>query len=142
MANQTWTIESANTIERGTGMAFEILAMVKFAECSNPVPVNANKILGGDFEKALFDRLDAGEFGEPSYPPGSYPKYPKLLVELEADAKTKRDDLLLRSDYTQLPNSKFTTEQKAEWETYRQSLRDVTSQAGFPWEVNWPTQPV
>lgn len=27
------------------------------------------------------------------------------------------------------------------WTTYRQALRDITSQAGFPWEVVWPTEP-
>ena len=27
------------------------------------------------------------------------------------------------------------------WATYRQALRDVPAQAGFPWTVNWPTQP-
>ena len=27
------------------------------------------------------------------------------------------------------------------WEVYRQNLRDVPAQAGFPWEVIWPTQP-
>lgn len=28
-----------------------------------------------------------------------------------------------------------------EWKDYCQALRDITSQAGFPWEVTWPTQP-
>ena len=27
------------------------------------------------------------------------------------------------------------------WAVYRQALRDVPSQAGFPWEVVWPDQP-
>jgi hypothetical protein len=36
----------------------------------------------------------------------------------------ERDYLLLHSDYTQLPDAPLTTEQKAEWATYRQQLRD------------------
>ena len=28
------------------------------------------------------------------------------------------------------------------WMDYRQALRDVTKQAGFPWNVTWPVQPV
>jgi len=28
-----------------------------------------------------------------------------------------------------------------EWKDYCQALRDVTSQEGFPWTVEWPTQP-
>ena len=27
------------------------------------------------------------------------------------------------------------------WATYRQALRDLPSQAGFPWDVQWPAQP-
>ena len=28
-----------------------------------------------------------------------------------------------------------------EWKDYRQALRDVPSQEGFPWDIQWPTQP-
>jgi hypothetical protein len=27
------------------------------------------------------------------------------------------------------------------WSTYRQALRDISSQEGFPWTIEWPTQP-
>ena len=27
------------------------------------------------------------------------------------------------------------------WVTYRQALRDITAQSGFPWTITWPTQP-
>jgi hypothetical protein len=37
---------------------------------------------------------------------------------------TKRDEKLQASDWTQLPDVPLTTEQKAEWATYRQELRD------------------
>jgi hypothetical protein len=37
---------------------------------------------------------------------------------------TKRDEKLQASDWTQLPDVPLTTEQKAEWVTYRQELRD------------------
>ena len=29
----------------------------------------------------------------------------------------------------------------AAWATYRQGLRDVPEQAGFPEDINWPTTP-
>jgi len=29
----------------------------------------------------------------------------------------------------------------AEWELYRQALRDITGQAGFPHQVEWPVKP-
>lgn len=53
-----------------------------------------------------------------------------------------RAHFLYAADWTQLTDAPLSTEKKAEWATYRQALRDVPSQAGFPWEVTWPTQPV
>ena len=56
-------------------------------------------------------------------------------------AKSVRDDRntkLTDCDWTQLADS---TADKTAWATYRQALRDVPSQAGFPWTITWPTQP-
>lgn len=39
--------------------------------------------------------------------------------------RTERDMLLVQSDWTQLSNSNLTEEKAAEWETYRQALRDL-----------------
>ncbi len=55
--------------------------------------------------------------------------------------KTNRNKLLYQSDWTQLPNSPLTTEKQQEWAVYRQQLRDITSQSGYPFNVVWPTQP-
>lgn len=30
---------------------------------------------------------------------------------------------------------------KGEWAVYRQALRDIPEQSGFPWDVEWPTKP-
>lgn len=61
------------------------------------------------------------------------------LYELRRD----RDIELLASDWTQSADSPLSDAKKAEWATYRQALRDVTSldnipQPGFP---NWPQPP-
>jgi hypothetical protein len=53
----------------------------------------------------------------------------------------KRQKLLSSTDWTQLPNGPLTAEKQAAWATYRQALRDVTDQAGYPLNVEWPTQP-
>ena len=45
---------------------------------------------------------------------------------------------LKECDWTQLADSPVN---KETWATYRQSLRDVPSQSGFPWTITWPTQP-
>lgn len=49
-----------------------------------------------------------------------------------------RTELLNNSDWTQISDS---SADKAAWTTYRQALRDVTTQSGFPWTIVWPTQP-
>ena len=35
----------------------------------------------------------------------------------------------------------LTAEQQQAWATYRQALLDVPSQAGFPYDITWPTKP-
>jgi hypothetical protein len=51
-------------------------------------------------------------------------------------ARTERDNLLSESDVHALAD-RITDE----WKTYRQALRDVPSQAGFPDNITWPTKP-
>jgi hypothetical protein len=53
----------------------------------------------------------------------------------------KRNKLLYASDWTQIPNNPLITEQQAAWATYRQELRDITLQSGYPFNVIWPTPP-
>jgi len=70
----------------------------------------------------------------------------EMAVRLEADAlsmelRAQRDALLAASDPHMLPDFPQTDEQRAAWETYRQALRDVPEQAGFPFEVVWPDAP-
>lgn len=56
-------------------------------------------------------------------------------------ARMTRNHLLYLSDWTQIPNNSLTTEKQTAWETYRQALRDITNQAGFPDSINWPVAP-
>lgn len=57
----------------------------------------------------------------------------------EALVKNQRNILLSESDWTQLPDVPLETKQA--WATYRQALRDITSQEGYPFNVIWPTKP-
>ena len=53
--------------------------------------------------------------------------------------RSERQILLKESDWTQakdIPN-----ELSAKWAPYRQALRDITTQPGFPFQVTWPTKP-
>ena len=51
-----------------------------------------------------------------------------------------RDSLLAQSDWTQFQDSPITGSKLTEWQTYRQSLRDITNQSN-PFSLNWPTKP-
>jgi hypothetical protein len=59
-------------------------------------------------------------------------------AEQAKNVRTSRNDLLTKCDWTQIADS---TADKPTWATYRQALRDVTVQDGFPWNVTWPEQP-
>lgn len=54
------------------------------------------------------------------------------------DVRAMRNEKLKDSDWTQVADAPV---DKQAWATYRQALRDITSQSGFPWEVTWPVAP-
>lgn len=60
------------------------------------------------------------------------------IAEESTVIRQQRNNLLANSDWTQLPDAPV---DKSAWAVYRQSLRDLTSQLGFPWTVTWPTPP-
>jgi len=52
--------------------------------------------------------------------------------------RAERDRRLVKSDWSQLSDAPVDS---AAWATYRQALRDLPSQSGFPFNITWPTQP-
>jgi hypothetical protein len=61
------------------------------------------------------------------------------MEEANASAlRSERNALLSASDWTQVADAPV---DKAAWATYRQALRDITAQAGFPHNVIWPVKP-
>ena len=70
----------------------------------------------------------------------------RAMTQAEIDSladsvRELRNKKLSACDWTQLADSPLDATKKAEYETYRQALRDVTSQAGFPTDVTWPVEP-
>jgi hypothetical protein len=51
-----------------------------------------------------------------------------------------RNNLLTQSDWTQFQDSPITGSLLTDWQTYRQGLRDITSQEN-PYSLTWPTKP-
>ena len=58
-----------------------------------------------------------------------------------ASARAERDRLLAETDWIVVMNAEKETPVPTEWATYRQALRDITNQQGFPHTINWPTKP-
>ncbi len=54
-----------------------------------------------------------------------------------AEVRHERNSLIAETDYLALSDNTMTSEMQ----TYRQALRDIPSQAGFPTNVTWPTKP-
>ena len=58
-------------------------------------------------------------------------------LRLALTIRNKRDQLLAETDWMALSDVTMSTEMQS----YRQALRDITGQAGFPYSVTWPTKP-
>lgn len=77
-----------------------------------------------------------------------YTKY--SVADMDADAiaakdaeqaksvRADRNQKLKDSDWTQVADAPV---DKAAWAAYRQALRELTSQTGFPWDAAWPVKP-
>ena len=59
-------------------------------------------------------------------------------AEQAKSVRAYRDAKLAECDWTQVADAPV---DKAVWATYRQALRDVTAQSGFPWTVTYPDKP-
>ena len=96
-------------------------------------------------DSALFEnwiQSDNAEIGD-KYENGTFIKYdplsdPEFLEKLSKEIRQARNLLLTASDWTQLPDALV---DKQAWADYRQALRDIPQQAGFPTEINWPKEP-
>lgn len=55
--------------------------------------------------------------------------------------RTERDGKLRGSDWTHISDTPLAAGKKAEWATYRQSLRDIPQDFPSPGDVVWPAEP-
>ena len=70
-------------------------------------------------------------------------KWADYIKELDKKKAAKevrktRNELLRESDWATLPDAKT---DKTACKAYRQALRDISEQAGFPYEIEWPEKP-
>ena len=94
-------------------------------------------------------RPDDSLFTVVENPDGSYTATPRSADDIAvyqankdaqqaAGVRANRSRKLADSDWTQVADAPV---DKAVWATYRQALRDITGQVGFPWTITWPDAP-
>lgn len=67
-------------------------------------------------------------------------EYKSIIDGQQASAvRSTRNQKLKDSDWTQGKDIAETV--SAAWSEYRQALRDVPGQTGFPWDIEWPEEP-
>ena len=62
-------------------------------------------------------------------------------IDQAKSVRSTRDTKLAESDWRVIKAAETATTLDAAWATYRQALRDVTAQSGFPWTITWPDAP-
>ncbi len=102
----------------------EVIRMKTEADCTDP---DTNEV-------------DQSQVGQPLY--GNEWEVAHTVQNMEqataeANVRSKRDSLLQETDWMALSDVTMS----AEMTTYRQALRDVPAQSGFPFSVTWPNKP-
>ena len=100
---------------------------VHYGQCADDVDPNTPGILEVFTEE---DYIAAKEF-----------EMTARIERAERVAREERNKLLERSDWTQMPDSALSDEDRLAWQVYRQDLRDISNQEKFPNEINWPVAP-
>lgn len=107
----------------------------------------------GDIRKVIWneDRMVFGEWDEETkkhfgvtevnIPEPEVPPYVPTDEELAGRIRRERDEKLEETDFFVMPDYPSDPKDLEEVKTYRQALRDITKQSGFPKEVTWPELP-
>lgn len=90
-----------------------------------------------------WDDLVKEQFGvtEVMIPDPVTPPYEPTDEELARQVRDKRDRKLEETDWYMMPDYPSDPKDLEEVKTYRQALRDINKQSGFPKEVTWPELP-
>lgn len=69
-------------------------------------------------------------------------EYREILIEMYGnEARAQRDSLLKATDWVVTKAQERGEAIATEWLTYRQALRDISQQQGFPMHIEWPNKP-
>lgn len=103
------------------------------------LPVDVIEITQAQHQELIFGQsngkiISSDENGKPVLIDPPQP----TTEQLAEQARSKRDSLLRSTDWTQVPDAPVI---QSDWATYRQALRDITLQDGFPESIDWPVAP-
>lgn len=93
-----------------------------------------------DATDPITGEIDQSQVGQPIHGNRWFIGYTvenKPQNQAEDAVRAKRNKLIADTDWMALSDNTMTPE----WASYRQALRDITNQEGFPYAVIWPTQP-
>ena len=62
--------------------------------------------------------------------------------EYASEARVKRNQLLEETDYLVIADYPISEQKREEFKAYRQLLRDISKQPGFPRDIEWPVKPL
>lgn len=84
--------------------------------------------------------LKPGEYYVFNYTTKQWQQNPQIAI---GQVTARRQKLLQQSDWTELPTviAQRTEQWSLDWQQYRQALRDITAQPGYPTNIMWPVAP-
>lgn len=97
-------------------------------------PAYADMFIEAPDEVESFWTYDGTNFAPPSQP-----SQEELTAKKVSEVRAERNRLLTESDWTQAKDVPDAV--SAKWAPYRQALRDVPQQPGFPDNIQWPDKP-
>lgn len=88
----------------------------------------------------LLDGQSAGRLIQPNLlgRPALADRPPPTTEQLKSAARAKRNKLIADTDFMLIQDYPAPAEQLDAVKAYRQSLRDITAQPGFPSAIDWP----
>lgn len=101
-----------------------------------PYTVNINMNDEAPVFQAIKEAFERGEIQVSDYVP---PVIPDDVLAFEI--RDRRNTLLAETDYLIQPDYPISDTAREAFKVYRQALRDITKQDGFPREVVWPEKP-
>lgn len=111
-----------------------------YAIIEDGVIVNTIDLDPDECDPSLFNAIECPEWAAigTKYIDGQFIKEAVPTEVLAAEARNQRNALLADSDWTQVPDASVDT---TAWAAYRQALRDLPEQEGFPENIVWPEKP-